>query len=405
MDTSALIKALQDPMGMPFFPVFFQALMVLTFALHILCVNVTVGACALAVYGRLSGAPRWKTLSLSLAKAVTMFVSAAIVLGVAPLLFVQVIYDPFWYASNALSAAWVIAFIFIMMGAFGLSYASYLRGEKSGAAACGAAALALFLLAGFIMHALNYQALQPEKWLEWYQRSGGVDASGTALHDFSLPRFLHFIIPALAVTGVFLMLSSWYFEPREDADCAQLDWTARLGCGLAFWATAAQCAVGLWWLLSLPGQLRFAANPLFLTAAALGLALLVYLGRVHFYGRRPQESAPAAALAMTLVVLAMSAAREALRSAYLGRFGYSLSAHRVTLDWSSTALFLGTFVFGLVILAYILAVAFQSGRVVGRWEAGPRMKAWGGASIALLLAWIVAVAGLGVFITLRGRGL
>ncbi len=405
METTALIKALQDPMGVPFFPVVFQALMVLTFALHILCVNATVGAAALAAYGRLSGEARWRALALSLSKTVTMSVSAAIVLGVAPLLFVQVLYDPFWYASNMLSAAWVVAFIFIMMGAFGLSYAAYLRGEKPGAAVFGAAALALFLLAGFVMHALNFQALQPEKWLGWYARAGGVDASGTALHAFSLPRFLHFLVPAFSVAGVFLMLRSWYLEPRVDADRAQLDWAARLGSGLAFWATAAQVLVGLWFLLSLPGELAFAKNPLVLAASAAGLVLLAYLGRIHFSGRRPQDSAPAAALAIAAVVLAMSAAREALRGAYLGRFGYALSAHRVTLDWGSTALFFGTFVLGLVVLAYVLAVAFQSGRVAGRWEAGPRMQAWGRASIGIMLAWIVVVAGLGVFITLRNRGL
>jgi hypothetical protein len=400
MQTTALIKALEDPMGVPFFPLVFQALMVLTFALHILCVNVTVGAGALAVYGRLTGGDRWKALSLSLAKTVTMAVSAAIVLGVAPLLFVQVIYDPFWYASNSLSGAWVIAFIFIMMGAFGLSYASSLRGGKP-----GAAALVLFLLAGFIMHTLNFQALQPEKWLGWYVGPGGVDPSGTALHDFSVPRFLHFIVPAFAVTGVFLMLFAWYFERRPDADGAQLDWTARLGSGLAYWATAAQMVVGVWFLLSLPDELRFIKNPFFLTGASLGVILFLLLGRIHLSPRPPQRSAPAAAAFTAVVVLAMAAAREALRGAYLGRFGYSMASPRVSLDWGSTALFFGTFVFGLVVLGYILAVAFQSGRVAGRWEAGPRMRAWGNASIGILVAWIVVVAGLGVFITLHNRGL
>ncbi len=405
MDTAALIKALQDPMGVPFFPLVFEALMVLTFALHIICVNVTVGAAALAVYGRLAAGPRWRALSLSMAKTVTMSVSAAIVLGVAPLLFIQVLYAPFWYASNMLSAAWVIAFIFIMMAAFSLSYVSSLRGEKTGAALVGAAALALFLLAGFIMHALNFQALEPEKWSGWYLRPGGVDASGAALHDFSLPRFLHFIVPAAAVTGVFLMLFAWYFEPRRDADRDQLDWTARLGAGLAFWATAAQCAVGLWWLLCLPSALGFGQNPLFVGAAVLALALLLYLAAVHFSKRPPQRSAPAAALATTGLVLVMAATREALRGAYLGRYGYSMAAPRVSLDWGSTALFLGTFVPGLVVLGYVLSVAFQSGRAAGPWEAGPRTRAWGHAAVGLLLGWIVVVAGFGVFITLRNRGL
>ncbi|MFI5347706.1 MAG: hypothetical protein ACHQ51_15130 [Elusimicrobiota bacterium] len=403
MDTSTLIKTLQDPMGDPFFPVVFQVLMVLTFSLHILLVNATVGAAALAVYGRLRSEERWRRLAAAMSKAVTMSVSALIVLGVAPLLFVQVIYDPFWYSSNNLSAAWVIGFIFVMMGAFGVSYAAHDRGEKPGAAALAGLALALFLLAGVLMHAFGYQALQPEKWLGWYAKGGVVDASGTVLHSFSLPRFLHFIVPAFAVGGVFLMLYAWYLEPRADSDRDYLAWTARLGASLAFWATAAECAGGFWWLASLPPELRFARNPVFLLGAALGAALLALFARVNFSKRRPQESALACALLTVATTLAMSASREALRMGYVGRFGYSVYDQKVSLDWGSTALFLGTFAMGLSILAYVLATAFQAGRSTGRYEAAPRMQAWGRVSIGLLISWIVVVAGLGVAITLRNR--
>ncbi len=404
MDTPALIKTLQDPMGIPFFPVVFQALMVLTFSLHILLVNATVGAAALAVYGRLAGGEFWTKLAGSMAKAVTMSVSALIVLGVAPLLFVQVIYDPFWYASNMLSAAWAIGFLLIMMAAFSASYAAVARGDKPGAALFGALALALFLAAGALMHVFSYQALQPERWMSWYSRAAGVDASGTTLHSFSLARYLHFIIPGLAVGGVFLMLRSWYLEPRADADRTALDRAARIGSGLAFWATAAETVAGVWWLMILPDGLRFWRNPTFIASAALGFALLGHFARVHFFTEKPQRSALASASAIILVVLAMSSAREALRMAYLARFEYSPLAQRVTLDWGSTALFFGTFALGLVVLAYVLATAFQSGRVAGRYEAGPRMQAWGRVAVGLLIAWIVVVAGLGVAVTLRNHG-
>jgi hypothetical protein len=405
MDTPALIKTLSDPMGMPFFPVVFQALMVLTFALHIVLVNATVGAAALAVYGRLAGGEFWTKLAASLARTVTMSVSALIVLGVAPLLFVQVLYDPFWYASNMLSAAWVIGFVFIMMAAFSAAYAAVAREGRGGAGILGILALALFLLAGALMHAFGYQSLQPERWLGWYARAGGVDASGTALHAFSVPRFLHFIVPAFAVGGVFLMLRSWYLEKRADADARDLDRAARIGAALAFWATAAECAGGVWWLLVLPGDLHFARNPLFGASALLSLLLLGALAKAHFGSAKPQKAAWHAAGGMLAVVLAMSASREALRMAYLGRFAFSPLAHRVTVDWGSTALFFGTFVLGLVVLAYVLATAFQAGRVAGRYEAGPRMQAWGRVSIGLLVSWIVVVAGLGVVVTLRNRGL
>lgn len=404
METPAMLQLLKDPMGVPFYPVVFQVLMVLTFALHILFVNLSLGATCLAVIGRLKGGERWTRLAAGMGQAAAASVSGAILLGVAPLLFVQVIYDPFWYASSNLSAAWAIGFIFILMAGYASLYLARERQDDAGAAFAGFS-LAMFLTAGFIMHVLGFQLLQPEKWLGWYTSHGAASTAGTVLHDFSLPRFLHFVVPAFAVTGVFLMLYSWYFRARADADAAYLDWAGRLGAKTAFHATTIEVLTGLLWLIVLPRDLRFHAHPLFALGVVLGLGLLAFL--YHAQNRETGHHLYAwpAAAAMFAAVLEMAAAREALRVRYLARFGYAISDHRLNIDWGSTSLFFVTFVLCLVVLAWILAVAFRSGRVAGRWEAGPGMKSWGKASIALLVSWLVVVAGLGVAITLRNRGL
>ena len=111
MDTNLMIQTLQDPMGVPFYPVVFQGLSILTFALHILFVNLVLGGALIAAWGYFSSDQRWQKLSRMLAKVTTINISIAIVLGVAPLLFVQVIYDPFWYTSNLLSAWWAMLFL------------------------------------------------------------------------------------------------------------------------------------------------------------------------------------------------------------------------------------------------------------------------------------------------------
>ncbi|MBI2387946.1 MAG: hypothetical protein HYV14_18315 [Elusimicrobia bacterium] len=404
MDTPAMLQLLKDPMGVPFYPAVFQALMVLTFALHILFVNLSLGATCLTVVGRLKGGDRWNRLAGGMGQAATASVSGAILLGVAPLLFVQVIYDPFWYASSNLSAAWAIGFIFILMAGYASLYLARDRQGDAGSAFAGLS-FALFLTAGFIMHVLGFQLLQPEKWLGWYAGRGAAATAGTVLHDFSLPRFLHFIVPAFAATGVFLMLYSWYFRARADADAAYLDWAGRLGAKMAFHATAIEALTGLLWLMVLPRDLRFHAHPLFVLGLTLGLALLGFLYFVQAREKDHHRFAWAAAAGMFATVLEMAAAREALRVRYLGRFGYAIADHRLNIDWGSTSLFFVTFALCLVVLAWILAVAYQSGRVAGRWEASPGMKAWGKASIALLVSWLVIVAGLGVVITLRNRGL
>lgn len=401
MEINTMLKALQDPMGVPFYPVVFQILMVLTFALHIMFVNFTLGTSFLAVYGHLKGEGYWWRLSRAMAKAVPANISMAMLLGIAPLLFVQVVYDPFWYASNTLSAAWVIGFIIIMMIAYSSTYVFYLGREKKegkGFAFFGILAVALFLLSGVIMHALSYQLLQPEKWLQWYIKGNAVDTSGTSLHAFQFPRFLHFIIPSFAVTGIFLMLYAWYFRNRSDMEREYLDWVGKTGAKMALIFTAIQAVVGFWWLLSLPREFNFITNPFFLIGAGLGIGLLFLLYSAQ---NAPVRYAVPTILGAFLTIFGMSYARESLRMKYLGRFDYSIFNYKLSIDWGSTALFLSTFVIGLVIIGYLLSVAYKSGRTTSEYVATPSMNKWGRISIALLLIWILIVAGLGILISVN----
>ena len=109
-----MLYALRDVAGVPSHPVLFLILGVLTFALHILAVQVMLGASGLVIWGALSKAAYQRQLAQAMLGVAKIAVSVAVVLGVAPLLFVQVIYDPFWYTSNVLSAWWVIGFILIL---------------------------------------------------------------------------------------------------------------------------------------------------------------------------------------------------------------------------------------------------------------------------------------------------
>jgi len=401
MDIGTMVKTLQDPMGMPFYPVLFQILLVLIFAVHILFVNFTLGLSFFSAYGFVRGSGAWGGLSHSLAKATTPNASLAILFGIAPLLFLQVVYDPFWYASNMLSAAWALGFIAVLMLGYGLTYVFYLKGGQGRGAAFAALAFlsfALFLLAGVIMHVLGYQLLLPEKWYQWYVEGNGVNASGTSLHAFQLPRFLHFITPSFAMAGLFLMLYAWYFKDRADKDREQLAWIARTSAGIAFFFSVFQALIGIWWLFSLPPEFRFFANPIFLIAAGMGVSLLFFLYRAR---KDPVRLAVRAGVWAFLTILAMSSAREVLRMDYVGRFGYSIFDHKVNLDLGSTALFLCTFIAGVCIVSYPVSVAYASGRIAGQYTASPAVHTWGRTVLAVLVLWIAVVASLGLVITVK----
>lgn len=401
MDTGTMLKTLQDPMGIPFYPAVFQFLMVLTFTLHILFIHLTIGASFLSVYGFLKSADYWKQISRTMIRTTTASISLAMVFGVAPLLFVQVLYDPLWYTSNMLSAAWAMGFVFIVIIAYSFTYVAYLRNHTHSSrsfAVWGGSALVLFLLAGFIMHVLNYQSLQPEKWINWYIRDGTVDTSGSSLHDFQISRFLHFIVPAFIMTGIFLMLYAWYFKDREDKDKNYLQWAAKTGANLSFYAIMAQVVIGFWWLFNLPWEFEFYINPLLLTGAVLGIVLLFVLSYIR---KNPVQYAIPAGIVAFLTIFGMSYARETLRTKYLERFDYSIFKYKMNIDWGSTALFFLTFLIGVIVISYFATLIFKAGRISGTYNSTPAMNSWWKLSITLLVLWIITVVSLGIIITVR----
>lgn len=400
MDTGTVVKTLQDPMGIPFFPGVFQVLLVLIFAFHIMFVNFALGTSFLSAYGWLRKEGHWKRLSRSMVRATTANLSMAILLGIAPLLFVQVIYDPFWYASNMLSAAWAIGFVFILMLAYGLVYVFYLKRDSRGYgfAVFGITAVLLLVLAGAIMHALGYQFLQPDKWADWYVQGNAARTSGVSLHSFQIPRFLHFITPSFAMTGIFLMLYAWYFGKRDDRDGEYVQWVGKLGARMAFFFSVLQAGIGIWWLLSLPSAFRFYTNPFFFLGVGLSIALLMVL---YVARNAPARYAVGSMAIAVLAVVGMSSAREALRMGYLGRFGYSIFQYKLNLDFGSTALFLATFAMGGIIIGYLLFIGYKAGRTSGTYTASASLNTWGRVSVVMLFLWIAAVVGLGIIISVR----
>ncbi len=361
MDINVALQALRDPFGVPFFPWVFQLLMVLTFALHIIFVNLAVGAIAISLYEHFKDGANNRKLSQTMAKMATISLSSAIVLGVAPLLFVQVIYDPFWYSSNSLSAWWAMAFLFFITLGFLAHYVFYLKRHKNpgGYGVFGFLALFFVLSAGVVMSALSVQALVPGEWLKWYTANGTLATTGVTLYKFELGRFLHFIIPAFINIGIFMMLYGWYFRPRADVDGAYLDWVGRAGVKMAKIATMIEVVIGVWWLMEIPSDLGFLHNHWLWLGSLLGFLLMFGLMKAE---KDPDRFAVPMALFSFIAVFGMCATREVLRMVYVGAFKYSIYDYPVNIDWGSTALFLGTFVMGLIVMAYPLIVVFKLGR-------------------------------------------
>ncbi len=388
------LNSVRDVFGVPFYPVVFQILMVLTFAIHIIFVNLVVGGTAVAIWGRLKGSDYSLRISRAFARTNTIATSLAIVVGVAPLLFVQVIYDPFWYTAGNISAWWTLLFLVGIAAAFTFAYLFYLP-EKGGSLFWAIASLVSLLFVAAVIHMLVMEQLHPEMWKRWIVQGSRVNLSGWGFHAFNIVRFLHFLIPSLAVAGIYMMLYGWYFKGKYSD--SYTSWAAQTGAKLALYASCAQGLVGIVWLATEPA--RFIFHPVTILGVLAAASFIGYLFKVQ---RDPVKSAvPTAAFAFVAVLL-MSTARELLRFLKLSSAGYSLYSYKMSLSWGSTALFFATFIMGLVVIAYPMAVTFKAGRA--KEEGTLRLEeldGFGKLAAALPVVWFVVVATLGVVISLK----
>ncbi|MGC8732210.1 MAG: hypothetical protein ACP5RC_08125 [Halothiobacillaceae bacterium] len=410
MDAQALY-ALRDVAGVPAHPAVFLILGVVTFALHIAAVQIMLGASGLTIWGALSSDPNKRRLAQSMVMVAKFMLSVAILVGVAPLLFVQVIYDPFWYTSNVLSAWWVIGFIIILSVAallwFFFNAKNYKLGDASQKVFCPGSAIlavALLLVVGFIMHVLTQQMLSPDKWVEWYAPNGALDTSGRGIHDFSLPRFLFFISLSVPVIGAVLVGYRRFYLPRLGDESLKmsreyLDWTGRLGQSLILFGGVVSVVIGAWWMATLPEKAAgFALSPWVIVSLAMLLATVGFAQWVRM-GRMDTLWAYAVLPVGAVALIVVAAAREALRwSILMGVHGYNAMDYPINMDWYSTIMFFGTFlIVGGGALAYMVTVAWKAGQTAGVYTPSPFITRMGNIAIGLIALWIVQYFAVGFY--------
>jgi hypothetical protein len=406
--TPDMLHALRDPVGVPSHPLVFLVLGVLTFALHIAAVQVMLGTAALTLRGAFSRDAHWRRLAVAMLTTAKIAVSVAIVLGVAPLLFVQVVYDPFWYTSNVLSAWWVMGFIALLIAGYIALYIFYWKNHdieaKGGQGGVWLVlSLALLLAVGFIVHSLTNQMLFPENWMGWYAPNGVVTPDGHKLHYWNLPRFGFFIALSAPVTGAWLFAYRRYLQASGQPDASYLAWLAPLAQKLMLVGGVVAVLLGVWWMATLPEKMAwFAWSPMALIALAalLGTVALPLLLKERI-NQGLWGYAVFGAGAVALIVV--GAAREVLRYVTLAAtHGYDAMDYRINMDWYSTSLFFITFgVLGSVVLSYLLTVAWQAGQTKGTYSPSPALNRLGNAAIGLLGLWIAVYFAVGLYVWAR----
>jgi hypothetical protein len=384
MTVSEMLNLMRDPLGSPFYPPALQVLLVITWVLHIFFVTAALGNSLFSIvaFTWKKNDEQWLRLGRLSARLTPNTLGLGIVTGIAPLLFVQTIYDPLWYAANTLTGFWSVSFIFFVMGGYSLAYLFYLKGSKDGRLLFTAVlSFILLCLAGWVMHVLHSVSIRPEQWLKWYMPDGIIDTRGVVFHAYNIPRLV-FLLPLQAVLSLsaIIMFASWYLSKRGD-DAPFLSWAAELGRKLGLLTSPVYALTGLLWALT-EGPEFGVTLAIALPLMILGVLLTAYFARL----RQPTNQGPRSLVIWLAGLLVVAVVREVIRAASLARYGYNVANYPYQLDWGSIVVFSVTTIVGVVVVLYLSLVIYQA-NASKEGTVSLRVEQLGKVATGLLGAW------------------
>ena len=348
-----------DPMPLPAPAWLFHVLLVFTFFLHALFMNLTLGGTILAAVGRLRAGTEpgdyRGVLADRLVGINTYGISLTITTGIAPLLFMQLIYQQYFYTATILIGwVWLAFLVLLMVGYYAVYVYKFKGAPRRGHGGGGwlAAAAAMFLLISMVHVAVNLIHSQPDKW------AALADSPWAILADRAYwPRLLHFVLAGIGMSG--LVVAWWAVRrAKAGADVELNTRIARFGWRWALWTTLAQVIDGFVLLFVLPrevlvGLMRgggLTLVPLGI-GIALGIGLLMMLSRVSDPVERPGLVGGTLA-AMLLTIAIMSVTRHQVRALYLEPVASNFELASAP-QWGNFALFAVLLVAGLAVVAYM----------------------------------------------------
>jgi len=352
MQTNLIPTMDPNPLPAPYWVL--KLLLIVTFFLHIVAMNFMLGGGVLALVSKWRAKDResGNRMFLDLAKKLPSLVPAAITLGIAPLLFLQVLYGQFFYTSSILMAwPWFLVLVMLTVAYYGFYYVSFRSGQRPGrAGGVMLCSVVLLTLIGFFFSNNITLSQTPSRWAaKYFARPSGWNLNLSEPTLF--PRYLHFFTAAIAVGGIFVVfmaLANWKRDNEYGRELLQF------GGKTFMYATMAQFVVGVIFLISLPRELRMlfmGDNPLATTLLLVGItgalaAIFLMSGALRTENIRVAAIYVPAILAV--VILSMSVMRDILRDAYLKPY-FHPEQFVVTTQWSVLPLFLALFVGGVAL--------------------------------------------------------
>ena len=351
MDPSALIPT---PDTLPVSWGWFQFLLIITLFLHLILMNVMLGSGIIALVNHFRDGDDSLPLTREISKKLPFAIAFTVNFGIAPLLFVQVLYGNFLYTSSVLMAnLWLFVIAFLISGYY-MAYIydyKYDALQESRVSVIGYSVFALLAI-GFLM-SNNFTMMQrPEVWTRYFDSPTGFLLNLSDPTFF--PRYLHFIIAAIAIGG--LSIALYYEFQRRRGKTGAERWIQH-GSKWFGYATMVNFGMGFWFYGSLPEAVRTTETMvgkliavLLITGIILGALSVIYSlrGKIFF-----------AVYTALPTVFIMILIRDLVRVGYLKPY-FSLSDLEVVPQYSPLVLFLVFFAGGLYLVYWMFKLAWQA---------------------------------------------
>jgi hypothetical protein len=349
-----------DPLPLPGPVWLFTVLLLVVFTLHVAAMNSALGGGIWALWNYLRGRheahPYSRRLASELATMLPTFLAFTVTLGVAALLFVQVLFGNFLYASSILiGVLWLAVIPLVMVAYYGFYYFSYTAEQGKGIGGCVLAVSVCVLLSIAFIFVNNMTLMQsPERWLAMYRAH--PNGWNLNLGDRSLiPRYLHIVNGSVVLFSAILAHLGMR-KMKVDADYGW--WIVQRSATVFATCTGLQFLLGMWLLLAIPREIAMVLLRDPLAATVFGLALISVISAMLLillgsFAAKPSAMVHAG-FGMSLVTLfLMVCLRYLLRLAYLKSY-VNLGALAVRPQVGAIVLFLLLFVVGLATVGYML---------------------------------------------------
>ena len=354
-----------DPMPVPAPIWLLKVLLWVTFAVHLVLMNLTLGGSLLSAVYAFKRKDRDHDLSRALVRSLPFVMPFTITFGVAPLLFMQVLYGPVFYTASILMATPFLAIIGVLIVAYYLMYLVGWKGDRLGKLQ-GPIATFIFLLVGYVgfTHVHLYSLMTDPSRFKAIYLSGPGGLHLNFAEPTVIPRILHMFLGALAVSGLFV---AYLGQRRLKMEPEVGRWQFKAGVTWFAAATVLNLGVGVWWLIALPREamLLFMGGSALATGAFIGGLIFgissVVMALLGINSLKPLPMLMGSVHSLTATIVCMVLMRDALRDALLKPV-YDVWALPTAPQWVAIALFLVLFLGGLAACAWLLKVAQRARR-------------------------------------------